>query len=355
MRNSGGRGGLRELSVLATLYAGYVVARLGAEDDLELARGRALFLLDIERRLYLDVEAATNALVSQAAVLAVPASYWYAALHYVVTPAVLVWLYVRREEIYTRARTALVSASVVGLAGFIAFPTAPPRLIGGYVDTLARYADSGWWSSHASAPRGLGHLTNELAAMPSLHVGWAIWVAWAVRLAGAPRAGRRLAVGYATGTAVVVVVTGNHWLLDVVAGAAVAVVGFVVSSRHSWAPLPLPEGGQLHLDRRHPYGGLDALLATGSGGERPQRPGPWRREEAEVAGRTRHHLGGELAVRIEKANVGLGYGRAVAKHLTGDHGLLGDVDAAEAAALHRGSTHGQVPFQCRAVPGPVSR
>ena len=49
-----------------------------------------------------------------------------------------------------------------------------------YLDTLARYAHMGWWTEHASAPSGLGEFTNELAAMPSLHVGWAVWVAWAL-------------------------------------------------------------------------------------------------------------------------------------------------------------------------------
>ena len=59
---------------------------------------------------------------------------------------------------------------------------APPRMLPGYVDVLATTSVHGWWGSDASAPKGLGGLTNELAAMPSLHVGWALWCAWVVFL-----------------------------------------------------------------------------------------------------------------------------------------------------------------------------
>ena len=146
------------------------------------------------------------------------------------TPAILVWLFLRHRGLYGRARTALVLTSAIGLVGFLLYPTAPPRFVAGYVDTLAAYDHIGWWSAHASAPRGFGQFTNELAAMPSLHCGWALWVAWAVVSSGARRRWRYLAIGYAAGTAVVVVVTGNHWTLDVLVGWAVAVAGIALST-----------------------------------------------------------------------------------------------------------------------------
>jgi hypothetical protein len=226
------RGGtlLREAALIVALYLGYVSARLLANGNPDEARRHADEILHVERWLHLDVEAATNVFVSGTLWLAAPASYWYAALHYLVTPAVLVWLFLRHRDLYGRARTALVFTSAIGLAGFLLYPTAPPRFVAGYVDTLAAYADIGWWSAHASAPRGFGQFTNELAAMPSLHCGWALWVAWAVVTSGARRRWRYLAVGYAAGTAAVVVVTGNHWTLDVVVGWAVAVVGIALSA-----------------------------------------------------------------------------------------------------------------------------
>jgi uncharacterized membrane protein len=119
---------------------------------------------------------------------------------------------------------------------------------GGYVDTLARYAEFGWWAGHASAPTGLGGLTNELAAMPSLHVGWAVWVAWAVWTNSRSR-GRRLLLLYPLGTALVVVCTGNHWVLDAVMGLLVTVVGIGVAGRLARAHAPRSLPGHLSTGR----------------------------------------------------------------------------------------------------------
>lgn len=219
----------REVALLAVLYVGYSAARLVADSDPGRAIAHAHALLRLESLLHLDVEAWLNGLVSGVPALALAASYWYSALHYLVTPAVLVWAYRRHPGRYGRARTALVVATAVGLVGFVLLPTAPPRMLPGFHDTLAATAGDGWWSSDASAPKGLGGLTNELAAMPSLHVGWALWCAWVVGTLARRRWVRLAAVGYAVGTALVVVGTANHYLLDAVAGAAVVVVGIVVT------------------------------------------------------------------------------------------------------------------------------
>ena len=171
--------------------------------------------------LGLAFESGLNQWASDIAWLGAGMSFWYAALHYIVTPITLYWLYSHHPDRYTRARTAVVTASVLALIGYVLVPTAPPRLMPtGFVDTLARYADVGWWSEHASAPEGFGHLTNELAAMPSLHVGWAVWVAWALYPL-LRRPGRWIVIAYTAGTTIVVVATGNHWILDAVAGAAI--------------------------------------------------------------------------------------------------------------------------------------
>jgi len=154
--------------------------------------------------------------------LAILASYWYSLLHYAVTPVILVWLRRRHAGTYVQARTALVAATLLGLVGFWLFPTAPPRMLAesGFVDTLAHFSRWGWWSTDASAPKGLGGLTNELAAMPSLHVGWAVWVGWYTATHARHRLTRITAIGYPIVTSVVVVATANHWWLDVFAGAA---------------------------------------------------------------------------------------------------------------------------------------
>jgi hypothetical protein len=238
----------RELALLATLYLAYSGARLLTDPDLGAATAHGRDLLHIEAVLHLDVERWLNSGLSALPALPLAASYWYSLLHYVVTPAVLVWVYRVHPDRYRVARNALVAGSALGIAGFALLPTAPPRMLPGYVDTLASTAGSGWWGSDASAPKGLGGLTNELAAMPSLHVGWALWCAavvwWCTRDAVASRlvrAVRLVAVGYATGTTLVVLATANHYLLDAVAGAAVLAAGAAVAVAASALPVRATE------------------------------------------------------------------------------------------------------------------
>jgi len=224
--------GLREAALLATLWIGYSATRLMASNDLSNARRSASDLLDLERYLHVDIEAHLNHAAGPVTQLAVPMAFWYATFHYLVTPIVLGFLFFRHRAHYGRARNALAIGSAIGLLVYLLIPMAPPRLMSGdaYLDVLAQTAQYGWWSSHASAPAGLGGVTNELAAMPSLHVGWAVWVAWALwRHVGF--LGRSVASIYAIGTAIVVLATGNHWLLDAAAGAAVVALGTALSGR----------------------------------------------------------------------------------------------------------------------------
>lgn len=215
--------------LLGVLYAGYSAARLLADDSTSAAHARAVALESLERTLGLDVEASLNRLFLDSEAIRLAASYWYATLHYVVTVAVLVWLYRRgRAGSYLPARRALVVASIGALVCYLALPLAPPRFMPGYVDVLHLTAADGWWGADASAPRGFGGLTNELAAFPSLHAGWALWVALVVTRELSSWWWRSLAWAYALGTAVVVVGTGNHWVVDVVGGWVVVLAGWAL-------------------------------------------------------------------------------------------------------------------------------
>jgi hypothetical protein len=218
-----------ELALLALLYVGYSAARLLADGDVGRAVANAYDLLHLESVLHLDVERSANHVLTDVPALALVASYWYSALHYAVTPAVLIWVYRRHALGYRRVRNALVLATATGLLGFVLLPVAPPRMLPGYVDVLASTSGSGWWGSDASAPKGLGGLTNELAAMPSLHVGWALWCAWVVFLCTRNRWLRVAAACYAAGTTLVVIGTANHYVLDAVAGAVVVAVAVAVT------------------------------------------------------------------------------------------------------------------------------
>lgn len=209
--------GLRELGFIGLLYLAYAASRVFADDTLAPARERALRIVDIESSLLLDVERDVVAWFAGHDVTGLLAAYYYATAHYVVTVVVLGWLYRRRTALYPRARQVLVASTLVALVAYLLMPTAPPRLVG-FPDLMALHADTGWWGEAASAPQGMGWLTNQLAAFPSMHAGWALWVALAVGAATTSRTLRTGAWVHALLTAVVVVGTGNHWLLDVLAG-----------------------------------------------------------------------------------------------------------------------------------------
>lgn len=221
-----------ELPLIALVYLGYSAARLLVRGDTSTAVGHGLAVLRTEQWLRMDAEHPLNRLFSEHPALGVPADFVYASLHYLVTAAVLVWLWRRHPAHYRAARTWLLLSTLIGLVGFTLYPTCPPRLLAapyGFVDTMAQYASYGWWGGEASAPRGLGELTNQYAAMPSLHVGWALWcgaVIWRHRRTVPAKA---VGIGYPLLITVVVLGTANHYLLDAVAGAAVMGLGLLLT------------------------------------------------------------------------------------------------------------------------------
>ena len=231
---------LLELTLILTLWVLYSLARLLADTSMQPALQRANELLHLEDLLGISWEVPLNQLFSDHRVLGLAGSYWYATLHYVVTGIVLLWLWRLGADRYGPARRALVVGTLLGLVAYLFMPTAPPRFLGGYVDVLSLHAADGWWGADASAPRGLGGLTNQLAAFPSLHAGWALWVALALQVYAASRAVRVLGWVYAIGTAVVIVGTGNHWVIDALVGWLVILLGWAIAAALGRIPLPVP-------------------------------------------------------------------------------------------------------------------
>ncbi|MCW7946000.1 membrane protein [Streptomyces hygroscopicus] len=221
-----------ELPLILVVYVSYSAGRLVARGDISDAVDHGLSILRLEKLLHINAEHPLNRLFTREPWLGVPADFWYASLHYVVTPAILVWLFKRHRPHYRTARVWLLLSTFFGLIGFTLLPTCPPRLLSaghGFVDTMAQYSSYGWWGGEASAPRGLGGLTNQYAAMPSLHVGWALWCGVMLWRHGRTRWAKAAAVAYPLLTTVVVMGTANHYFLDAVAGVAVMGVGLLLS------------------------------------------------------------------------------------------------------------------------------
>lgn len=230
---------LREVVLVVGLYVAYSATRLAASGSWDVAKAHARGILDVERWMRIDVELALNTFTSQHQWFEIATSYWYQSMHYLVTPTVLIVLFFRRPLLYRPARTALMGATFLALFGYFFFPTAPPRLLGEYVDTVSETSRWGWWPSAAEqAASGASSVTNQVAAMPSMHVGWAVWVSLVLCVLVRPLWAKIAVWGYAVTTTLVVMLTGNHWILDAVAGAAL-VLGcwWFAGHRHGlWAP-----------------------------------------------------------------------------------------------------------------------
>ncbi|MEV0637034.1 phosphatase PAP2 family protein [Streptomyces sp. NPDC050619] len=221
-----------ELPLILLVYACYSAGRLLVRGDVTSAVDHGLTILRVEKFLHINAEHPLNRLFTSERWLGVPADFWYASLHYLVTPAVLIWLFRSRAVHYRLARTWLMTSTFIGLVGFTLLPTCPPRLLSagyGFVDTMAQYSSYGWWGDEASAPRGLGGMTNQYAAMPSLHVGWALWCGVILWRYGGTRITKIAGVMYPLVTTIVVMGTANHYLLDAVAGGVVMGIGLLIA------------------------------------------------------------------------------------------------------------------------------
>jgi len=174
------------------------------------ALGRARWLWHAERVLRLPSEAWLQRLVLPHPLVVQAFDLYYDILHFPVLIGCLIWLFVRHRERYGQFRNTLVAFTGICLLIQL-IPVAPPRMLPGFVDTAAFYGQSVYTT-------GFG--ADQLSAMPSVHVGWAILVAIAV-IGTATSRWRWLAIAYPAVTTIAVVVTANHFWLDGIAAAAV--------------------------------------------------------------------------------------------------------------------------------------
>ncbi|WP_345745432.1 bifunctional glycosyltransferase 87/phosphatase PAP2 family protein [Streptomyces sp. ODS28] len=216
-----------ELLLIRAGYWAYSYVRGQAPDARGTAELHGHQVLGVERVLGLDVERAVNGFAVRTPWLETFCDFYYSTFHFLVPLALLGWLYWRRPDRYRLARTALALGTLSALVGFWLYPLAPPRLMPGmgYVDTA-----HGPQVLSPAAPGALSELVNQYAAMPSLHVGWAVWcgvVLW--RSARSPWL-RALGVLHPLLTLLVVLATANHYVLDAVGGVVVVAAGFAMAS-----------------------------------------------------------------------------------------------------------------------------
>ncbi|MEU1009675.1 phosphatase PAP2 family protein [Streptomyces sp. NPDC088810] len=204
-----------EILLIAVSYWTYSLIRNAVPEQRGKALRNADWIWRTEHALGVAVEQSVNHAVNSVSWLIVGMNYYYATLHFAVTLGVLVWLYRWHPGRYAATRTVLFATTGVALVGYYLFPLAPPRLMRGghFVDTVTVHHT---WGSMASGD--LKHMSNQYAAMPSMHIGWSLWCGLTIfALASVPWV-RVLGLLYPAATLLVIVATANHFWLDAVGG-----------------------------------------------------------------------------------------------------------------------------------------
>jgi len=227
----------QELLLIALGYYLYGRVRNLVPSHESSAKRHGRAVQHLQEHLHLNFELSVNRFVAGHEWFAQPLDYYYATLHFIVTPGCLVWLFVARPRVYRGARTVLLVTSLLALAGFWLYPLAPPRLLPqyGYIDTLLKFHT---WGSLAD-PKIAQH-SNQFAAMPSLHIGWALWCGAALFFCARRGWVRLLGVLYPLATLVVIIGTANHFFVDALAGLVVFLLGvgaqYLMSGRGAFRP-----------------------------------------------------------------------------------------------------------------------
>jgi len=222
-----------EIALAGVFYAVYTTIRNTNEGGTATAFRNARSLIDVQKFFGIYHEEQLQRLALHFKPLVVGANYYYGSLHFVVTIGVMIYLFVRWSDDYPLWRNALAATTAIALIGFMFWPLMPPRLLPagyGYVDTLARYPT--FWSFNSGA---INKISNQYAAMPSVHCAWALWCACVLVPRLKHRWAKWLAAAYPVLTVTAIVLTGNHYFLDAVGGFTVLFIGFLLARRFTRA------------------------------------------------------------------------------------------------------------------------
>ena len=281
----------KELLIIVVAALTYGGVRELTEGNFQTAVANGRAIQDLERTLGIASEGTVQSLILPHELLVDLVNWIYIWGHWPVIAVCGVGLFIFRRDSYRLLRTAVLISGAIGFLFFALLPTAPPRLTDSQlVDTVSQ-----WSSSYRTLQPP--SLTNQIAAMPSLHFGWNLLVGVTLFLATRSLLVRGFALAMPAAMAFAVVATANHWVFDVIAGATVVLVALAIafwSLRRDTAPT-------------HRRIGLPAAMASrgsarnaGSAGRSPARSRP--RARPREAGRSRGH-------RRSRGSAGTGWSR----------------------------------------------
>jgi membrane-associated phospholipid phosphatase len=242
--------GRRELFLFLGAYLAYSLSRYVSVGDLTTATDHAKWIVNLQQSIGVNVEASVQSALHGTVVIWI-LNQLYLAAQLVVVPGTLIVLYRRNHDVYVRLRNTVLATWLIAMPIYALFPVAPPRLAHvGLIDTITQGGGVRLDSALTTA------FYNPLAAVPSLHAGFALAVGVALAAAASRPALKALALSWAPIIGLAVVATGNHFVFDIAAGVAVTFAGYVLGNavdrklagRRPWRPShsiggPLPAVG----------------------------------------------------------------------------------------------------------------
>ncbi|WP_370466605.1 phosphatase PAP2 family protein [Streptacidiphilus sp. PB12-B1b] len=215
-----------ELLLIGISYWIYSLVRNAVPEMEARAQRNAHSVWSLEQHLGIAYEDRINHAFNSVTWLITGINYDYATLHFIMTIGVLVWLFRSHPGRYAAARLALFVTTAIALFGYYFYPLAPPRLMtgGNFIDTVELHHT---WGSMASGD--MSQVSNQFAAMPSMHIGWSLWCGLTIAFLARRRWVKLLGLLYPLSTLMVIIASANHFFMDALAGAMCTLVGLAVS------------------------------------------------------------------------------------------------------------------------------
>jgi membrane-associated phospholipid phosphatase len=211
---------LRQVALFGLAYLAYRLVRGLVEGEANTAFAHALDVISLELSLHIFIEPSIQTWASGSKLVMDFCSWMYVNAQTTVTLAGLVYLYVRHNKSFYFVRNMFMIAMLIALIGYTVFPTAPPRFLPewGFIDSVSNF--TGVHVDHASAT--MNALVNPYAAVPSMHVAFALMIGWPLARLSKHRIVKALWIAYPFLMAFVIVATANHFIFDAVLGALTA-------------------------------------------------------------------------------------------------------------------------------------
>jgi hypothetical protein len=226
-----------QFGIFLAAYLVYSAARYITVGDLSTAQAHAEWIVDLERKLGVYTEAGVqNALTGTPAIWIL--NHLYLAAQLIVLPGSLIWLYHRSRPTYEKLRNTVLATWLISIPVYAAFPVAPPRLANlGLIDTIT--SSGGGFSMDSSLTTSF---YNQLAAVPSLHVGFAVAIGIAIASVVRNPIAKAAWLLWGPTIGLAVVATGNHFVFDIAAGVLASAMGYGIGllALRPWRPRLAP-------------------------------------------------------------------------------------------------------------------